>query len=293
MPGIGDVTARAMMESMAERGWDPDAFAHFAPPPRARDAHRDLVALLRRLRSARAATRAASAKTSTRSARSTTRCSPSATIDAEPRLADLDQLRVIAAGYPNRGAFLAALALEPPAEHAGSRDRQRVGGRRARHQHRPQREGQGVGRGVRHLGRGRLVPVVALARRRGAARGGAAPHVRRDDARAKSSRGHVSAQRLRHATRLTTTRSISSRASSIAACARRCSASCRRSRGAAAPSPNCRGTSRRSTFGRCSEDGSRRCQAMSAGYDCCTGRGAPGKLRDERESKTDSTDRAD
>ena len=34
---------------------------------------------------------------------------------AEPRLADLDQLRVIAAGYPNRGAFLAALALEPPA----------------------------------------------------------------------------------------------------------------------------------------------------------------------------------
>ena len=34
---------------------------------------------------------------------------------SEPRLADLDQLRVIAAGYPNRAAFLAALALEPPA----------------------------------------------------------------------------------------------------------------------------------------------------------------------------------
>jgi DNA helicase-2/ATP-dependent DNA helicase PcrA len=29
-------------------------------------------------------------------------------------LADLDQLRVIAAGYPSRSAFLAALALEPP-----------------------------------------------------------------------------------------------------------------------------------------------------------------------------------
>ena len=33
---------------------------------------------------------------------------------AEPRLADLDQLQTIAAGYPDRGAFLSALALEPP-----------------------------------------------------------------------------------------------------------------------------------------------------------------------------------
>jgi DNA helicase-2/ATP-dependent DNA helicase PcrA len=33
---------------------------------------------------------------------------------AEPRLADLDQLRVIASGYPSRAAFLAAVALEPP-----------------------------------------------------------------------------------------------------------------------------------------------------------------------------------
>ena len=32
----------------------------------------------------------------------------------EARLADLDQLRTIAAGYPSRGAFLAALALDPP-----------------------------------------------------------------------------------------------------------------------------------------------------------------------------------
>jgi DNA helicase-2/ATP-dependent DNA helicase PcrA len=35
--------------------------------------------------------------------------------DASPRLADLDQLEIIAAGYPDRSAFLAALALEPPA----------------------------------------------------------------------------------------------------------------------------------------------------------------------------------
>ena len=32
----------------------------------------------------------------------------------EPRLADLDQLQTIAAGYPDRVAFLTALALEPP-----------------------------------------------------------------------------------------------------------------------------------------------------------------------------------
>ena len=32
----------------------------------------------------------------------------------EARLADLDQLRAIATGYPSRSAFLAALALDPP-----------------------------------------------------------------------------------------------------------------------------------------------------------------------------------
>jgi DNA helicase-2/ATP-dependent DNA helicase PcrA len=32
----------------------------------------------------------------------------------EPRLADLDQLEIIAAKFPSRGAFLSELALEPP-----------------------------------------------------------------------------------------------------------------------------------------------------------------------------------
>jgi DNA helicase-2/ATP-dependent DNA helicase PcrA len=32
----------------------------------------------------------------------------------EPRIADLDQLQTIAAGYPDRATFLSALALEPP-----------------------------------------------------------------------------------------------------------------------------------------------------------------------------------
>ena len=113
LPGIGDVTARAIIASMAERAWDPDAFTHFVPPPRARDAHQALSSLLRVLRKSGDDAGALGAQ-----------------IDAirqlyddilrqrydrpEPRLADLDQLRTIAAGYPSRSAFLAALALDPP-----------------------------------------------------------------------------------------------------------------------------------------------------------------------------------
>ena len=113
MPGIGDATARAIIQQLSDRSWDPDAFARFDPPPRARDAHRDLADLLRRLRGAnrgesgvgedideiRALYDGVVAERYDRN---------------EPRLADLDQLRVIAAGYPSRAAFLAALALEPP-----------------------------------------------------------------------------------------------------------------------------------------------------------------------------------
>jgi len=111
MPGIGDATARVLVEALAERGWEAEAFDHLLPPPRARDAHRALAGLLRTLRGRDAA-------------------DPGADIVAirdlydgllrerydrpEPRLADLDQLRTIAAGYPSRAAFLAAIALEPP-----------------------------------------------------------------------------------------------------------------------------------------------------------------------------------
>ena len=113
MPGIGDVTARAMMESMAERSWDPDAFSHFMPPPRARDAHKNLAALLRRLRGVRAED--ASVGEDIDEIRLLYDSILAERYDrSEPRLADLDQLRVIAAGYPGRSAFLAALALEPP-----------------------------------------------------------------------------------------------------------------------------------------------------------------------------------
>jgi ATP-dependent DNA helicase UvrD/PcrA len=115
LPGIGDVTARAMMETMAERAWDPEAFAHFTPPARARDAHRDLAALLRRLRNARANDEGSVGEDIDEIRVLYDPVLAERYDHGEPRTADLDQLRVIAAGYPNRSAFLAALALEPPA----------------------------------------------------------------------------------------------------------------------------------------------------------------------------------
>ena len=116
MPGIGDATARAIMESMAQRSWDPDAFSHFVPPPRARDAHRGLSDLLRRLRASRRGdTDEGSVGEDIDEIRTLYDAVLAERYDrSEPRLADLDQLRVIAAGYPGRSAFLAALALEPP-----------------------------------------------------------------------------------------------------------------------------------------------------------------------------------
>ena len=118
MPGIGDATAREMMTTMQERSWDPDAFTHLVAPPKAREAHRSLAALLRQLRGVMnrdgevAGAKVASDIAAVRSL-----------YDAvlkekydrpEARLADLDQLRTIAAGYPSRGNFLSALALDPP-----------------------------------------------------------------------------------------------------------------------------------------------------------------------------------
>jgi DNA helicase-2/ATP-dependent DNA helicase PcrA len=112
MPGIGDTTARALIASMAERAWDPDAFFHFVAPSRAQEAHRALGALLRELGAPRAENGVGDDIATIR------RLYDKILVDrydrAEPRLADLDQLATIAAGYPGRSAFLAALALEPP-----------------------------------------------------------------------------------------------------------------------------------------------------------------------------------
>src|SRR4051812_13221986 len=112
IPGIGDVTARAIMDAMAERGWDPDAFTHFAAPPRARDAHRALADLLKTLRRRRTDDDVAGQIQDIR--RLYDAVLKERYDKPEPRLADLDQLRNIAAGYPSRDSFLATLALEPP-----------------------------------------------------------------------------------------------------------------------------------------------------------------------------------
>jgi DNA helicase-2/ATP-dependent DNA helicase PcrA len=116
MPGIGDVTARAILASMAEQSWGLDAFASYTPPARAVDAHKSLARLLRVL-SAPRSTKSESERVG-EDIDEIRRLYDSILAErydhSEPRLADLDQLRVIASGYPSRAAFLAAVALEPP-----------------------------------------------------------------------------------------------------------------------------------------------------------------------------------
>lgn len=115
LPGVGEVTARAAIGALAAADWDAAAFGRFVPPPRARDAHAVLAALLQSLGSGAHGVGGEIA--------AVRRMYDAILRDvydrAEPRLADLDQLEAIATGYPDRGAFLEALALEPP---AGTRD---------------------------------------------------------------------------------------------------------------------------------------------------------------------------
>jgi DNA helicase-2/ATP-dependent DNA helicase PcrA len=124
LPGVGDVTARHAITAMLSRAWDVSALEEFSPPPRARAAHSSLVAMLRELRdspSAAALEGAPGAPDEGAVARDIARIR--VLYDdilrerydrPDPRLADLDQLQAIAAGFPSRGAFLSALALEPP-----------------------------------------------------------------------------------------------------------------------------------------------------------------------------------
>jgi DNA helicase II / ATP-dependent DNA helicase PcrA len=114
LPGIGDATARSAIDSMATAAWESAAFGRYSPPPRARAAHQALVSLLDELR---AGTPADEAKVAADIAR-VRMLYDSILRDKydrpEPRIADLEQLQTIAAGYPDRATFLSALALEPP-----------------------------------------------------------------------------------------------------------------------------------------------------------------------------------
>jgi DNA helicase-2/ATP-dependent DNA helicase PcrA len=121
LPGIGDATARTLVDALAERGWDAGALDRIVPPPRARAAHALLAALFVQLLRARrepAADGAAARGVVSEDIALVRRLYDGLLRErydrAEPRLADLDQLQTIAGGYPDRAAFLSALALEPP-----------------------------------------------------------------------------------------------------------------------------------------------------------------------------------
>ncbi|HEX6628330.1 MAG TPA: ATP-dependent helicase [Gemmatimonadaceae bacterium] len=114
LPGIGDATARAAIDTMATAAWESTAFGRYNPPPRARAAHAALVQLLDSLRVAPALDHAQVASDIARVRLLYDSILRERYDRVEPRLADLDQLQVIAAGYPDRASFLSALALEPP-----------------------------------------------------------------------------------------------------------------------------------------------------------------------------------
>lgn len=111
LPGIGEATARRAVDTLATAGWNPNAFASFAPPARARQAHTLLADLLAELRTndgLDTASDIARVRTLYDDILRERYDRP------EPRLADLDQLQAIATSYPNRREFLAAITLEPP-----------------------------------------------------------------------------------------------------------------------------------------------------------------------------------
>jgi len=114
LPGIGDATARSAIDTMAGAAWESQSFGRFQPPLRARDAHAALVSLLDDLRSGVPAADARVAADIVRVRMMYDSILRDRYDRAEPRLMDLDQLQTIAAAYPDRAAFLSALALEPP-----------------------------------------------------------------------------------------------------------------------------------------------------------------------------------
>jgi DNA helicase-2/ATP-dependent DNA helicase PcrA len=114
LPGIGDTTARAAIDAMASEAWQSAAFGRYQPPRRAREAHAALVTLLDDLRTGRTADEAIVSVEIARVRSLYDNILRERYDKPEPRLLDLDQLQQIAAGYPDRAAFLSALALEPP-----------------------------------------------------------------------------------------------------------------------------------------------------------------------------------
>jgi DNA helicase II / ATP-dependent DNA helicase PcrA len=114
LPGVGDATARAAIEQIADAAWSAEALGAFNAPPRAKAAHGALVSLLAMLRRGAKPGDGAVAAEIARVRALYDDILREKYDKPDPRLADLDQLQTIATGYPDRSAFLAALALEPP-----------------------------------------------------------------------------------------------------------------------------------------------------------------------------------
>jgi DNA helicase II / ATP-dependent DNA helicase PcrA len=114
LPGIGDATARAAMDAMAQMAWHSSAFGKYNAPPRAKKAHAALVELLDTLRLGPSTDDAIVSAEIARVRTMYDDILRERYDRADPRIADLDQLQAIAAGFPDRAAFLSALALEPP-----------------------------------------------------------------------------------------------------------------------------------------------------------------------------------
>jgi DNA helicase-2/ATP-dependent DNA helicase PcrA len=116
LPGVGDATARSAIEALTAHSWAPMAIGSVRAPSRARPGLLAIGAMLDGMRRAHDAREGHTPPSeSIRLIRQFYDPILTATYDdAPPRLADLDQLETIAAGYPDRSTFLAALALEPP-----------------------------------------------------------------------------------------------------------------------------------------------------------------------------------
>ncbi len=116
LPGVGDATARAAVELLTLHHWEPMALGAVRAAARAKPGLMAVSALFAGMRRVEQQERKHSPGESIRLVRQLYDPILKGTYDdAPPRLADLDQLEIIAAGYPDRSAFLAALALEPPA----------------------------------------------------------------------------------------------------------------------------------------------------------------------------------
>jgi len=116
LPGVGDATARAAIELLSHHQWEPMAIGAVRAAARSRPALQAVAALFDGMRRVERANTPHSPGESIRLVRQLYDPILQATYDdAPPRMADLDQLETIAAGYADRTSFLATLALEPPA----------------------------------------------------------------------------------------------------------------------------------------------------------------------------------